>query len=81
MTHTIFDAIIREGDDLFFEILKDYPELDEDDYRRETLLVTLLTNCIVHLHEYGWSEKALNEEVNKYCKISREIFHKGEDEE
>ena len=71
---------IDEGNEIFFKILDDYPELDEDDPRRGAVLLSLMTNCVVQLHLQGWSEKNLVNEVFDWCKIAREIIEEDNEE-
>jgi hypothetical protein len=71
---------IEEGNEIFFKILDDYPELEEKDPRRGAVLLSLMTNCVVQLHAMGWSEKNLVNEVFDWCKISRELLDEDEEE-
>lgn len=70
---------IDEGNEIFFKILDDYPELDEDDPRRGAVLLSLMTNCVVQLHLSGWNEKSLVNEVFDWCKIAREIIEEDKE--
>ena len=71
---------IDEGTELFFKILEDYPELDEDDPRQGAMFFSLFTNCIVRLHHKGWSERELINEIFTWCKFARDIDN-DEDED
>lgn len=70
---------INEGNEIFFKILDDYPELDEKDPRRGAVLLSMMTNCVVQLHLSGWSEKSLVNEVFDWCKIAREIVEEDDE--
>jgi hypothetical protein len=68
----LIHSAIEEADDLFMQILNDYPQLDDDDHRQDTFLLCLMTNCISRLHVLGWSERELVNEVFDWCKKARE---------
>ena len=70
---------IKEGDDIFFKILNQYPELDDKDLRRGAVLLSLMTNAVVQLHASGWSEQALVNEVFDHCKIAQDIMNEDEE--
>jgi hypothetical protein len=65
---------IDEGDNIFSEILDNNPELDKDDPRQTAIILSILTNCIVHLHLRGWTERELINEVFDHCNIARDIL-------
>ena len=79
------DATIKfgcaEGDRLFNKILADYPELDENDLRRTTIVLGLLTNAAAYLHVDGWSIQSLVNEVFDHCRMAQEWMDTDEDEE
>lgn len=64
---------IKEGDDIFFKIMDQYPKLDDKDLRRQAVLLSLMTNAVEQLHASGWSEQALVNEVFEHCKIAQDI--------
>lgn len=66
---------IDEGNNIFFDILDNYPELDKNDPRQTSVLFALMTNCIVHLHISGYTEKELVNEVFDHCKLARDIMN------
>jgi hypothetical protein len=70
----LIEVGINEGNNIFFKILDDYPELNNEDPRQSALLLSLMTNCIVRLHIMGWSEKDLVKEVFDHCEIARDIL-------
>lgn len=78
---TLIEVGIKEGDEIFFKILDDYPFLDEDDSRQTAVLFSIFTNCIVRLHINGWNEQQLINEVFDHCKIAREILDEMGDKE
>jgi hypothetical protein len=70
------------GDEIFLKVLEDFPELDEHDMRRSSLLLCLMTNCIQYLHTNGWTEKLLVREVFDHCEIARKQYgNKEQDKE
>lgn len=71
---------IDEGNEVFFKILDDYPRLDKEDPRREAVLLSIMTNCVVQLHAMGWPEKKLVNEVFDWCEIAREMFEEDDEE-
>ena len=71
---------IEEGNQIFYKILEDFPKIDSDDPRLCSVLLSLMTNCVVQLHLHGYSEKELVNEVFDWCEIARNLFDK-EDEE
>ena len=75
----LINIAIAEGDEIFFKILDEHPPLDQDDPRRTAMIFSIMTNCIVHLHLMGWSERELVKEVFDHCEIARDID--GRDEE
>ena len=79
------DATIKfgceEGDRIFNKILDDYPELDENDLRRTTIVLGLLTNAAAYLHLDGWSLQTLVNEVFDHCRMAQEWQDKEEDDE
>lgn len=72
---------VEEGNNIFFKILDDYPQMDKNDPRQVAILLSLMTNCVVQLHIRGWSEQDLVNEVFDHCKIAREIIEDDEDEQ
>ena len=70
---------IAEGDEIFFDILDEHPVLDEHDPRRLAIVLSIMTNCLVHLHLHGWSEQELVNEVFDHCKIARSILDENEE--
>lgn len=71
---------IDEGNEIFFKMLDDYPELDEKDPRRGAVLLSMMTNCVVQLHLSGWSEQNLVNEVFDWCQIARDIVDQDDTE-
>jgi hypothetical protein len=67
----LIKTMIEEGDELFLKLLDDYPILENNDHRQETLLLNLMTNCVSRLHLLGWTEKDLCNEVFDWCAIAR----------
>ena len=67
-----------ESNAIFFKILDDYPELNEDDPRRIAVLFNLLSNCVIQLHMAGCSEERFNEIIEQDCIIAREIMSDDE---
>jgi len=67
----LIKTMIEEGDELFLKLLNDYPILENNDHRQETLLLNLMTNCVSRLHLLGWTEKDLCNEVFDWCAIAR----------
>ena len=67
----LINTMIEEGDELFLKLLDDYPILENNDHRQETLLLNLMTNCVSRLHLLGWTEKDLCNEVFDWCAIAR----------
>ena len=74
------DFGLDEGDRIFSSIIKDYPELDENDCRRGTIIFSLFTNAIQYLHATGWSERRLINELFAHCDLAKDIVN-DEDEE
>ncbi|CAB4151432.1 hypothetical protein UFOVP592_16 [uncultured Caudovirales phage] len=79
------DATIKfgceEGDRIFNKILDDYPELDENDLRRSTIVLGLLTNAAAYLHINGWSVQSLVNEVFDHCEMASKWQDTDEDAE
>lgn len=79
------DATIKfgceEGDRIFNKILEDYPELDENDLRRSTIVLGLLTNAAAYLHVNGWSVQSLVNEVFDHCEMASKWQDEDEDDE
>ena len=71
---------LNEGNDLFFKILEAYPELDDLDPRQGAMFFSLFTNCIVRLHQKGWNERELINEIFTWCEIARDMDN-DEDED
>jgi hypothetical protein len=76
----LINTAIKEGDEIFFKILDEHPVLDEHDPRRTSIVFSIMTNCIVHLHMMGWSEQQLVNEVFDHCEIARRIAREDSDE-
>jgi hypothetical protein len=76
----LIDVGINEGNEIFFKILEDYPQLNDNDPRQSAVLLSLMTNCIVRLHIMGWNEKSLINEVFDHCEIARDIIDDIEEE-
>lgn len=70
----LIKVAIDEGNEIFFKILDDYPELDNEDPRRTAVLLSIMTNCVVQLYARGWNEKALVNEVFDWCQNSRDLM-------
>lgn len=77
----LIHTAIAEGDAVFLELLKDYPQIDENDHRQETFLLCLMTNCIARLHILGWQEKELVNEVFDWCQKGRDWQDEDTDKE
>ena len=75
----LIHAMIDESDALFLKILDQYPMLDDNDHRQITVLMGLMTNCIMRLHILGWTEKELCNEVFDWCEKGREIKDENDD--
>lgn len=71
---TLINVGVKEGDEIFFKILEEYPELDENDPRQAAVLLSIMTNCIIQLHARGWTERDLINEVFDHCEIARDIM-------
>jgi len=65
------DFGLDEGDRIFNAILDDYPELDENDHRRSSIMLNLFTQTAQYLHVAGWTEKELVNEVFDHCEIAQ----------
>lgn len=74
----LIDIALAEGDEIFFKLLDQCPEINEDDPRRTAMLLGFMTNCIVQLHARGWSERDLINEVFTHCEIARNIMEDGD---
>jgi hypothetical protein len=70
----LIKASMDEGNDVFFDILENYPVLDKDDCRRSAVLFAVMTSCIGYLHLEGWSEQQLVNEVFDHCELARTMF-------
>jgi len=79
--NNLMTTAMKEADELFLQLLKDYPQMDENDHRQESFLLCLMTSCVSRLHILGWSEKELCNEVFDWCKQAREWFDEHDDEE
>lgn len=77
----LIDVGIEEGNQIFFKILDEYPILDENDGRRLSVLLSLMTNCIVQLHLNGYSERMLIDEVFHWCEVARDLMDSDDDED
>jgi hypothetical protein len=75
------NAAFDEADVIFDEMIDSFPSLDENDSRRECVLLRMMTNCVLVLHHYGWSEKMLIEQVVTFCEKSRDIFDDDDEED
>jgi hypothetical protein len=67
----LIHAAIQEADSIFLQLLDDYPQCDDEDYRQETVLMGIMTNCIARLHILGWTERELISEVFDWCQQGR----------
>lgn len=56
----------KEGDQIFTEILKDYPELDKDDPRQLAIVTSLFINCIDTMRQAGCSKEFLQNKLKDY---------------
>jgi hypothetical protein len=72
--NTTMNVGFENADEIFSNILDDFPELDEHDLRRSSLILGLMTNCIHYLHTTGWSEKRLVAEVFDHCEIAKKRY-------
>ena len=77
----LMTTAMQEADELFLQLLKDYPRLDENDFRQESFLLCLMTNCVARLHILGWTEKELCNEVFDWSAQAREWLNDANDEE
>jgi len=79
------DATIKfgceEGDRIFKDLLDEYPELDQNDMRRSTIMLSLMTNAAQYLHLTGWSVQSLVNEVFDHCDIASKWLDEDEDDE
>lgn len=66
------DVGILEAERIFKKIVDDFPELDEYDERQSMIVFALFAYSIQYLHDIGWSEKELINEVFDHCQIARE---------
>jgi len=69
--HATIDFGLDEGDRIFQSILEDYPELDDGDHRRSSIIHTMFINAAQYLHIHGWSERELIEALFTHCEIAR----------
>jgi hypothetical protein len=69
----LIHTAIQEADAIFLQMLADYPQMDEEDHRQETVLLGMMTNCIARLHILGWGERELCNEVFDWCQKGREF--------
>ena len=69
----LIHTAIKEADEIFLQLLEDYPQIDADDHRQETVLLGMMTNCIARLHILGWTERELVAEVFDWCQKGREF--------
>jgi len=68
----LIHTAIEEADALFMQMLNDYPQIDSEDHRQETVLLGMMTNCVSRLHILGWSERELVAEVFDWCQKGRD---------
>jgi hypothetical protein len=71
----------NEGDKLFRHILEEYPVLDSNDLRRETIIFSLFTSAIQYLHIKDWSEQQLVHEVFEHCEQARKWLDDDDSDE
>jgi len=57
---------IEESEKIFAKLLKDYPELDNDDPRQLTVIATIFINCIKHLHREGADKEYLHSMIDNW---------------
>ena len=76
----LIQTAIKEADELFLQLLKDRPIMDEADHRQSTFLLSLMTSCVTRLHILGWSEKDLCNEVFDWCETAREYMSEGDED-
>lgn len=69
----LIDTAMKEGAEIFFAILDQYPELDDNDSRRTTVMLSLYTNTIIQLRARGFTERELVNMVFDYCDISDDL--------
>lgn len=81
----VADATIKfgceESDRIFDAILKDYPELDDNDLRRSSIVLGIMTSAAAYLHINGWSERELIDLVWDHCEMARKWQDTDEDAE
>ena len=67
----LIDIAMAEADEIFMQLLDDYPIIDDNDHRQASLLLCMMNNCISRLHVLGWTEQELCNEVFDWCKQAR----------
>ena len=81
----VADATIKfgceESDRIFDAILEDYPELDDNDLRRSSIVLGIMTSAAAYLHINGWTERELINLVWDHCEMSRRWIDTDEDAE
>ena len=81
----VADATIKfgceESDRIFDAILEEYPELDDNDLRRSSIVLGIMTSAAAYLHINGWSERELIGLVFDHCEMARKWQDTDEDDE
>lgn len=75
----LIDVGIEVGDDIFFQLLDDHPQLDKNDPRQDAMIYRIMYNCVVRLHLLGWSEVQLMRNVLDAIEVAKDIDSNGED--
>jgi hypothetical protein len=75
----LIDVGIEVGDDIFFQLLDDHPQLDKNDPRQDAMIYRIMYNCVVRLHLLGWSEVQLMRNVLDAIEVAKDIDSDGED--
>ena len=57
---------IEEGEKIFAKILKDYPELDNDDLRRTSVITSLLVHCLKMLESEGLDAEHFHAMIDRW---------------
>ena len=69
----LIDYGSHEGAVIVSQIIRDHPKMDAEDIRQQVVLFSVMVNCIQRLHQQGWSEQRLVNEVFDHCEIARFI--------
>lgn len=75
----LIDVGIEVGDDIFFQLLDDHPQLDKNDPRQDAMIYRIMYNCVVRLHLLGWNEVQLMRNVLDAIEVAKDIDSNGED--